>query len=258
MNDIKKKIRKHLNAVGESTAKIIAAAIGMKDYPSDVVKALSEMRIDAEVECEKKKGKGNEFWYWLTTVKADVSLAGEGEKAQPFDAATKAIRETKAVAMPTDKECCNAAKVVATTAGAEVADLREKIAALELDAKRMLDYLGEKNQRIEHLEADLKLKMAVIDDIKMQLGHQRELVASLTEQLAEGEGAVDVKDAAKGYLLCSPKRKPAKFSNADTAVAKAKAAAKVTGRCQVFALVPVGVATKKTVQAVEFKEVLVA
>lgn len=42
--------------------------------------------------------------------------------------------------------------------------------------------------------------------------------------------------------------------NADSAVAKAKAAAKATGRSEVFALVPVGVATLKKVQAVEFKE----
>ena len=38
------------------------------------------------------------------------------------------------------------------------------------------------------------------------------------------------------------------------AVARAKSAAKATGRCEVFALVPVGIATRKQIQAVEFKE----
>lgn len=57
-----------------------------------------------------------------------------------------------------------------------------------------------------------------------------------------------------GYLVCAPKRKPAKFMKPESAVAKAKAAAKATGRSEVFALVPVGVATRKQIQAVEFKE----
>lgn len=50
------------------------------------------------------------------------------------------------------------------------------------------------------------------------------------------------------------KRKPAKLMKPESAVAKAKAMAKATGRCEVFALVPVGIATRKQVKSVEFKE----
>lgn len=83
---------------------------------------------------------------------------------------------------------------------------------------------------------------------------QRNQIAKLNEQLMHGEEAVDVKDAARGYLVCAPKRKPAKLMKAESAVARAKSAAKATGRCWVFALVPVGVATRKQIKAVEFKE----
>lgn len=82
---------------------------------------------------------------------------------------------------------------------------------------------------------------------------QRNQIAKLNEQLMHGADKVDVKNA-KGYLVCAPKRKPAKLMKEDSAVARAKSAAKATGRGEVFALVPVGVATRKQIKAVEFKE----
>lgn len=220
MKSIKDKIRQHLAKVTEATAKKIGAAIGMKDYPSDVVKALSEMRTDAEVECEKRKGQGNEYWYWLTNVTTESSTNSEQISRELVD-------------MPTDKACCNAAKVVATTAGSEVAALNARIEALE-------EEIGQRNREINNLTSEL--------------GHARIQIAALNEQLMAGEEAVDVKDAARGYLVCAPKRKPAKLMKAESAVARAKSAAKATGRCEVFALVPVGIATRKQIQAVEFKE----
>lgn len=228
MKSIKEKIRQHLANVTEATAKKIGAAIGMKDYPSDVVKALSEMRTDAEVECEKRKGQGNEYWYWLTNVTSVACVQESGENET--QASLTAADETQ---MPTDKACCNAAKVVATTAGSEVAALNARIEALE-------EEIGQRNREIKKLSADL--------------GHARIQIDALNEQLMAGEEAIDVKDAARGYLVCAPKRKPAKLMKAESAVARAKSAAKATGRGEVFALVPVGVATRKQIRAVEFKE----
>lgn len=48
----------------EATLKQIAAATTERDFPSRVTTELNKMRTDALVECEKKKGK-NEMWYWL-------------------------------------------------------------------------------------------------------------------------------------------------------------------------------------------------
>ena len=82
---------------------------------------------------------------------------------------------------------------------------------------------------------------------------QRNQIAKLNEQLMHGTETVDVKNA-KGYLVCAPKRKPAKLMKADSAVERAKAAAKSTGRSELFALVPVGVATRKKMSVIVFQE----
>jgi len=150
-----------------------------------------------------------------------------------FEEQSATVRKHRTVEMPTDKACCNAAKVVATTAGSEVAALNAQIEALE-------EEIGQRNREIKKLSADL--------------GHARIQIDALNEQLMASEEAVDVKDAARGYLVCAPKRKPAKLMKAESAVARAKSAAKATGRGEVFALVPVGVATRKQIRAVEFKE----
>lgn len=48
----------------EATLKQIAASTTERDYPSRVTAELNKLRIEAAVECEKKKGK-SELWYWL-------------------------------------------------------------------------------------------------------------------------------------------------------------------------------------------------
>ena len=82
---------------------------------------------------------------------------------------------------------------------------------------------------------------------------QRNQIAKLNEQLMHGTETVDVKNA-KGYLVCAPKRKPAKLMKADSAIERAKSAAKATGRSEVFALVPVGVAARKRMNVIVFQE----
>ena len=82
---------------------------------------------------------------------------------------------------------------------------------------------------------------------------QRNQIAKLNEQLMHGTETVDVKNA-KGYLVCAPKRKPAKLMKADSAIERAKSAAKATGRSEVFALVPVGLATRKKMNVIVFQE----
>lgn len=57
----------------EATLKQIAAATTERDYPSRVTAELNRMRTDALIECAKKKGK-NELWYWLATPTQDAAL----------------------------------------------------------------------------------------------------------------------------------------------------------------------------------------
>jgi hypothetical protein len=56
-------------------------------------------------------------------------------KPSPVAVEKAVVNESFTTEMPTDKACCNAAKVVATTAGAEVAELNTKIA----DMAQMID-----------------------------------------------------------------------------------------------------------------------
>lgn len=142
--------------------------------------------------------------------------------------------------MPTDKACCNAAKVVATTAGAEVSELRAEI-------KR----LREANLGLA-VESDNRKKR--IAELETKLGYANQQVEALTEQLIGDEEAVDVVDAAKGYLVRALKRKPRFLTKPESAVLAAQHAAKATGRGEVFALVPVGVAVRKNVTAVEYRK----
>lgn len=222
-------------------------------------------------------------------------------KDNASDTTNATTEESLSAQMPTDKVCCNASAVMATTAGSEIDKLIQRCQDLEAEAADARIIFGilrktlrleegdsiklgvellqsdlalqqaatrrqiqraeaaEQNRndlkkRIEKLEADQSYREGVIADLNAQLGHARIQIDALNEQLMHGEEAVDVKDAARGYLVCAPKRKPAKLMNAESAVARAKSAAKATGRGEVFALVPVGIATRKQVQAIEFKE----
>lgn len=236
MESIKQKIRQHLTKVTEATAKKIGAAIGMKDYPTDVVKALSEMRTDAEVECEKRKGQGNEYWYWLTNVQANVTLTNKGD-------------------MPTDKECCNAAKVVATTAGSEVAALNARIEAME-------EEIAQRNVEVASLNAKLKNAINRADNMNGVCEKWTELatefeckgvtelrvfINSLVKRTEELKAAanetqvVDVKDADY-YGVYRQSRGIQRFKKLETAKIEAEVGARVDGQAELYAMVLVDVA----------------
>lgn len=147
-------------------------------------------------------------------------------------------------------------------------DLSEKLA----DVQRELDHANAANGSWMKLAAEHECKSVPdlrvllnslhrrIDELKAEsmaqyslIGEQRQQIAALNDQLMHGTETVDVKNA-KGYLVCAPKRKPAKLMKADSAVERAKAAAKSTGRSELFALVPVGVATREKISVIVFQE----
>lgn len=213
------------------TAPQIADAGGWRSA-SNVTVALQQMeKANGQVERRKSPtetmGNGMPATEWKLTDKkikdATASKMGRKPKHPPLEPAV--VREIRTTEMPSDKECCNAAKVVATAAGAEVAELR----------KHLADLIAENSGFCSLIE------------------EQRNQIAKLNEQLMHGTETVDVKNA-KGYLVCAPKRKPAKLMKADSAVERAKAAAKSTGRSELFALIPVGLATRKRMNVIVFQE----
>lgn len=72
------------------------------------------------------------------------------------------VRKSRTVEMPTDKECCNAAKVVATTAGAEVAALNDIITTRNFEIEALEKKLRTETQRAEAAEVNR-------DDLKQTL-----------------------------------------------------------------------------------------
>lgn len=86
------------------------------------------------------------------------------------------------------------------------------------------------------------------------LAAERQARSALREQLdaEETDTAVDVLEAARGYLVRAPKRRPRIVKKTETAVSLAKAAAKNgSGFGDVFALVPLG----RAVRGAEWKPV---
>lgn len=83
-----------------------------------------------------------------------------------------------------------------------------------------------------------------IDLLKADLATERQARMALQEQMDDDPG-IDVKDAAVGYLVKAPKRKPRLLTKPESAVSAAMAAARNgSGRGEVFALVPVGRAVR--------------
>lgn len=222
--DLKTKIRAHLANSGEATAKQIAKAIGHADYPTDVINALSDMRTSAEVECEKKKGKGNELWYWLIKAESNES--------------------------------------------AELSNLREQLKNAETQRDVHFAKAEHYEQRLNTLSDDLirffiavqqvtgaPTKPVSLADCETQIAAA---VATLRGQIdevmnaaADGiESAVDVKDAAVGYIVRVTGKKPRICAKPESAHAAAMSSARAHGRAEVLALVPVG----KAVRGAEWKD----
>ncbi|CAI06129.1 hypothetical protein ebA15 [Aromatoleum aromaticum EbN1] len=68
---------------GEATAKHIAWQTNAANFPSRVANELNKMLADALVECEKRKGRGNEYFYWLVTASPATGAAEHGTRPQP-------------------------------------------------------------------------------------------------------------------------------------------------------------------------------
>lgn len=229
MENIKNDVRACLKKIGEATVKQIVKATGHSD--TEVINALNALRTYAEVECAKG-GRGKGMTYWLT--KGDEPVV------------TKTAVDPKPEYNPDS---------VAFGKGQDaIKSLREENAALKVEVEDYERIVSVMRSALGIKDGD-SIKLA-IEKLQSDLGHARIQIDAMNEQLMAGDGeeAVDVAEAAKGYLVCAPKRKPAKLMTAASAVARAKSAAKAAGRSEVFALVPVGVATRKRLMAVEFKE----
>ncbi|ENO76556.1 hypothetical protein B447_17471 [Thauera sp. 27] len=194
-----------LSGQEEATLKQIAAATTERDFPSRVTTELNRLRTDAVVECAKKKGK-NELWYWINSQPAveqntGSSVAG-ANATQPAGAAVQH----------------NPAPVPAASLSAEPAAVDEPI---ETDLRQQLDVAN------------------------AELAYERSARIALQEQIESTAARTLESIDPAGYLVRAPKRPLRTFSKAEAAQAAAMAAARNgSGRGEVFALVPVGKAVR--------------
>lgn len=134
-----------------------------------------------------------------------------------------------------------------------IADIVENLNTLILErdeTARQFGILKERHDSYEHAIGEIHRACA---DAGIPEGHVAERVRKLAEMvctlrmttnaLAE-DPAVDLQDAATGYLIRVPKRRPRVVTKPETARAAALAAAKVAGGAEVMALVPVGRAVR--------------
>lgn len=98
--------------------------------------------------------------------------------------------------------------------------------------------------RTAEFHAELDRHRAATTNLASELATERQARMALQEQMNADPG-IDVKDAAVGYLVKAPKRKPRLLTKPESAVSAAMAAARNgSGRGEVFALVPVGRAVR--------------
>ena len=244
------------------TAPQIADAGGWRSA-SNVAVALQQMeKANGQVERRKSPtetmGNGLPATEWKLTDKkikdATESKMGRKPKHPPLEPAASTI-EKRAVEIAVDrhnKSVDLAEKLADVQRQLEISEAANDSwlrLASEFECKSIPDMrilVNSLYRRIDDLKAESSAEFSVIEE-------QRNQIAKLNEQLMHGTETVDVKNA-KGYLVCAPKRKPAKLMKADSAVERAKAAAKATGRSELFALVQVGLATRKRMNVIVFQE----
>lgn len=95
----------------------------------------------------------------------------------------------------------------------------------------------------QQIAATIRLMQGRVEELEQTI-HEMELAGT------QGADAVDVKDAAVGYLVRVPKRKPRLCMKPESAREAALSGARVYGRADVLALVPVG----KAVKSAEWRE----
>lgn len=208
-------------------------------------------------EMSNKKGDSSEKTQAVNGANNHGSIASEPrvaggpkrtESSAEGDATATVVRKSLTTEMPTDKECCNAAKVVAATAGAELAKARDALKLAE--EQRDLHF-----ETAEDYRDQLTLAQNALDTWaglaeKHGCSGYHQLNQLITELKAASKEAVDVKDAAEKYVVQVPGKKVRVCTKPENARKAAIASARQHGSAQVYALVPVG----KAVRAAEWRE----
>ena len=275
-------ITKILNR-GEATAKAIAKAAGIE--LGDVLKVLNAMHRDAEVEREKRNGNEYVYWLATPSkpsARADMGNPITATAAEPGDSEggeadlRRQIAELEATAAKTAigwgqaKDDCDRLRNQAAEVEGVAADQRAKIAELEAEAHRLANRASRAAQERDQARQSETAKhermlqaCAEADRLRTErdeASHAIDILRASEELLSNKLAAALIdRDALReqldsiptveahtaGYLVRAPKRKPAIVTKAESAVARAMAAARNgSGRADVYALVLTGTARR--------------
>ncbi len=151
-------------------------------------------------------------------------------------------------APPTDKACCNVARVLATTAGAELSAMENAM----IENESIIENLRRELQASE----DARILATRQSDAWREVGEW--MGVDTPEGLrAEAESLlarIDSAHAPSLYLVRTAKRAPIICGTQENAVRRAISAARAAGRSDVFALHPIGSAAKQKAVMVKYKE----
>lgn len=247
----------------EATLKQIAAATSERDFPSRVTTELNKMRTDTLIECAKKKGK-NELWYWLATAQADQSGNTQPAVVENTGSSASALPSTPAEGAAVQPE--TAPEAAAPLSAAPVAEddtagaLRDALVEMALVREHLAELIGGEIDPIDMSESEIARAAAqvinahddeliaqakTIIDLRNQLGEERSARLALQEQVESMVSQTRTPIDPAGFLVRAPKRPMRIFSKAEAAQAAAMAAARNgSGRGEVFALVPAGRAVR--------------
>lgn len=194
----------------EANLKQIVAATTERDFPSRVTNELNKLRADAVVECAKKKGK-NELWYWLsqpaTNADASVPQPAVGDNTgsrvaesmppaadatvQPQPAPAATVPPTAAPAAE-DESMSDGTRVLLNNLETQIAKVRSVIrdgARIRLcdvgdtvlaRISHLEDSLGDMRKRAELAENRSESYLAARAELRRELDEVRATLAPLT------------------------------------------------------------------------------
>ena len=239
-------------ASGMCSQEIAAAITGTPRPTKPQIKAAEKM-LKAIHDCgmlASQPGRGGVALYSLTTPvcninkMGDVSLIDEGETSEVCDLAqTGGDSQTSAVIGDSEGGETDAPPI----SDAQCTEIGAMNAAVSWPGQDVGAAV-----RIAELEATIALlreTLAVAAEDVSRLSAELETERQAREALQERADVVDAEFVApclnaKGYALKVPKRPMRSFGKEETAKSAAMAAARASGRGEVFALIPVGVARK--------------
>jgi hypothetical protein len=182
---LREQITAYLSRKGEATGKDIANHTSEANFPSRVLNELNKMRADALVECEKRKGKGNEYYYWLTNA-AQTGAQPQPEVGQNTGSDVSSVEPVAADdtrILPGDDHATKAVKLaVRNHNGREAAEERAAAVSQKLDdLAREYDALKAKHANYDEAVGEIH---RVCHEAGIAAGLVHERVAQLAEHNA--------------------------------------------------------------------------